>query len=568
MKNLTLEIILLILVINTKINSQLPEYNWSKTITGSLNQVGQIIISDKSGNVYTAGYFCGMADFDPGPLSYYLYSDGTPSTYISKLDSTGKFVWAIHLDGNCVPTSMIFDHENNLLLCGYYGSWVDFNPDINENANYSSKGSSDIFIANFFQTGKLNWVKSIGSFGPDAANSIKTDNDKNIYLAGGYTGNVDFENGNSILNTDINGKSNGFIVKWDKDWNLIWFAPIVSDAFANVIDLTIDRIGNVYAVGSYSGNILFEQNEKPYKIPSNGDVDGFILKINYNTHLEWIHTLGGKSSDSGFSIKTDSLGFIYTNGVYKETIDLDPGIGVSSYTSNGGSDIFILKLDSLGKLIWSKTIGGDNDDTPSALAFDKTGFIYLTGLFSKKVNFGTENVPKIINSKGKYDNFILCLSKDGNLLWVNSIGRDSSYCRGISIYIDDNFTIYTTGIFYGKIDFNPNFTNELINSTGNYDAFILKLKQSSNKVEITKINKESLIVIYPNPSKGIINIRIKGSQGHEKVKIYDSVGKLFLEKNLIKEQNQIELLGADEGIYIFKFYSKEQIISTNKVIIQ
>ncbi|MBK8192110.1 MAG: hypothetical protein IPK76_02365 [Lewinellaceae bacterium] len=64
---------------------------------GDTDDEGGSISIDVSGNIYTAGYFTGTADFDPGPGIFNLTSPGNEyarNIFISKLDASGNFVWA------------------------------------------------------------------------------------------------------------------------------------------------------------------------------------------------------------------------------------------------------------------------------------------------------------------------------------------------------------------------------------------------------------------------------------------------------------------------------------------
>lgn len=67
---------------------------WARQLGGTSVDQGLSITVDNSGNVYTTGFFSVTADFDPGPGAFTFTSGGLRDIFISKLDSTGNFVWA------------------------------------------------------------------------------------------------------------------------------------------------------------------------------------------------------------------------------------------------------------------------------------------------------------------------------------------------------------------------------------------------------------------------------------------------------------------------------------------
>jgi hypothetical protein len=99
---------------------------WTKPL-GGLN--GQSIALDNTGHVYTTGMCFGTNDFDPGPGVFNL-TGGNSDSYVSKLDTSGMFVWAGLLTGtgqvwvNAVTT----DSDNAIYTAGYFNDTADFDP--------------------------------------------------------------------------------------------------------------------------------------------------------------------------------------------------------------------------------------------------------------------------------------------------------------------------------------------------------------------------------------------------------------------------------------------------------
>ncbi|KKP34691.1 MAG: Calx-beta domain-containing protein [Candidatus Nomurabacteria bacterium GW2011_GWE1_32_28] len=98
--------------------------------------------------IYITGSFNGTADFDPGASVYNLTSAGGTDIFISKLDSSGNFVWAKGIGGisNDYSNSIVIDSSGNIYTTGYFNDTVDFDPGAGV-YNLTSAGGTDIFIS-------------------------------------------------------------------------------------------------------------------------------------------------------------------------------------------------------------------------------------------------------------------------------------------------------------------------------------------------------------------------------------------------------------------------------------
>ena len=70
-----------------------------------------------------------------------------------------------------------------------------------------------------------------------------------------------------------------------------------------------------------------------------------------------VAAFGSTGGDYGYSVAVDSSGNVYTTGFFSGTVDFDPGAGTTNLTSNGGNDVFVLKLDSSGNLATPRAAG-------------------------------------------------------------------------------------------------------------------------------------------------------------------------------------------------------------------
>jgi methionine-rich copper-binding protein CopC len=103
---------------------------------------------DSSGNVYTTGYFFDTVDFDPGAGTSNLTSVGGTDIFVSKLDTSGNFVWVKQFGGtsNDNAYSIYVDSSGNVYTTGYFNGTVDFDPGAGT-SNLTSVGGTDIFVS-------------------------------------------------------------------------------------------------------------------------------------------------------------------------------------------------------------------------------------------------------------------------------------------------------------------------------------------------------------------------------------------------------------------------------------
>jgi hypothetical protein len=127
-----------------------------------------------------------------------------------------------------------------------------------------------------------------------------------------------------------------------------------------------------------------------------------------------------------FSVVADSDNNVYTTGRFKNTIDLDPGPGVLNATSNGDQDVYVVKLDPNGALIWGRTFGGPGADVPYAgVAVDATGNVFIPGYFQQTADFDPGSGTATLTASAALDTFVLKLDSSGEFLWTQRVGGNT-----------------------------------------------------------------------------------------------------------------------------------------------
>ncbi|MGB0870576.1 MAG: T9SS type A sorting domain-containing protein [Flavobacteriales bacterium] len=333
--------------------------------------------------------------------------------------------------------------------------------------------------------------------------------------------------------------------------------------------LTVDDFGNVYSTGYFTGTVDFDPGLDTVNLTSIDDNDVFIQKLSPNGELIWVKQFGGSSSEVGYSVKTDSEGNVYFLGNFIEDFNFDTMTGASVVNSLGQNDVFIIKLDSNGTLLWNKHIGGTKPDYGRSVEIDLSGNIYITGGFDETVDFDPGLGVYNLTSVGDLDIFILKLNSNGDFIWAKSIeGSLPKYCPFDKGLVSDSLgNIYFTGYFIGTIDSDPGpAVNNLSWTSGGYDVFLEKLDSNGNFVWVQQMGGFSQNRTRSINIDQFSNIYLSGNY-HGTVDFDPSIN----EYNLTSENiiSYIQKFDSDgQFIWLKEIRSDSMVIGTQYILIE
>jgi uncharacterized delta-60 repeat protein len=460
------------------------EVMWSKRYNGDANGYDEAIgvVADKGGNIYVCGF---------SALNHANYGIVT-----IKYNSIGEIDWIkkylLLSDSISIPTCIEIDNAGNIMIGGYSESKLSgidmltlkYDPNgellwsrtydgmqhgvdlifaiaidsagsvLVGGASQNSESGSDMIMILYDSAGILKWEDKLfqSSGNRDAVTSVSFDSESNAYATGyhaGLTSNYDY----CTMKDDMNG-SRQWLLTYDGEGN--------GNDYASAIK--IDQDDNIYVTGT-----------------SYGGISGFdYATISYDKYgtLRWNESYKGNAGydDQAISLVIDhSHNHIFITG--------------SSNSYNGGpADYATLCYDYAGSLVW-KTFYDDilnADDRASAMAVDKKGNIYVTGvsdggsssydyLTTKYISIESNQWPTRFNN-GNGSNLISNLTKDSNgdiivagydsskivivkfdstgkLKWQNNFGNDKSKATGLAL--DRSGNIYVSGYTYysGSYDY-------------------------------------------------------------------------------------------------------------------
>ncbi len=494
-----------------------PADTWARGLGGAGSDYGLSIAVDGSKNVYVTGYFEGTADFDPGSGTSNLTSSGKEDIFIAKYDSSGALLWAHGIGGSADDRGygIAVDASDNVYLTGYFRETVDFDPGPGAN-NLTSAGREDIFFAKYNSSGELVWALGLGASFGDKSNSIALDASGNVYLTGSFHRTVDFDPGSGTTNLISGGGSDIFFAKYNSDGNLVWAKGLSGRNNDHGYSIKVDASENIYLTGDFIETVDFDPGSGTTNLTSNGHWDAFFAKYNAGGELVWVKSAGGSWIDRGSAITVDAGGNVLATGQFDGTVDFDPGSDAGNIS--GESDIFMVKYDSGGDLVWAKGIGAGHLDEGKGITVDAGGNVYLTGYFRLTVDFDPGSETTELTSNNVYDIFFAKYNSNGNLVWAKGVGGASSDI-GKSISMDGSGNVFLTGYFSGTVDFDPISETTQLTSAGKSDVFIAKYR-SDGSLDVSAPSIPTGLVATPGNGKVILTWNANRESGIAKYYIY------------------------------------------------
>ena len=399
--------------------------------------------------------------------------------------------------GTDEATDVTVGPEGNIYLAGLLSGSVEFGGETR-----NSFGHTDAFLAKYEEeTGNLLWVTQAGGASDDFAKSVATDNNGNVYLAGGFNSEeitlysspgsggpaITLSNDNAICEEGAIGcRSDAFLAKYDQNGSLLWAFSIGEQEDDCISDLSIDQMGNLLVTGYFALDADFDPGAEEFTL-NGGTRDIFVGKYSPDAVLQWAFQVGGSIpslQDEGRGITTDPNNNVYVTGYFSgNNVDFDPAADRERLLSAGSTatekDIFVARYDEDGDLIWAYDMGNTTTNrvnTGSRLTFDNNQ-LYLIGHFSGMGS--TSFDPKSASAAGNLfaltdsDVFVASYRNNFDLNWAFNLGTDG---MGADIQIGEEGNILITGSFANNfVDFDPvENQNALLPVSGSSDIFLAK----------------------------------------------------------------------------------------------
>lgn len=536
-----------LILISTKLVAQ-PACQWAYIPIGvsTYHNISNSTI-DLNGNIVQTGRITGIADMDPGSgATDTSFSFVGYNYYVSKTDLNGHLMWIKYFKLTGLATTFDFmglqvNSNNEIIVVGNFFGVVDFDLSAAGVDTLRSHFPTypDYFVAKYDSSGDYQWAFNIGH--PTSSNievkalNIQSNND--IVIAASPNGGaaVDVDPG-SAVHTSIGGNAN--IICYDSNGNYLWNNNISTQySYANSYkSLDGDAVGNSYllTVGYYELTVN---------------------KFDNSGARIWDVTLGDFSSYSRVNAQSvlvdKSNGDFYIAGTFDDTVDFDPGPGVTNLISNNISyqDGFIARYDSSMNLIWINYYAGNILFGDYSLDFSGNDIVAV-GDLKGTINFGNGIT---FSSPAQAAPFYIKFDNVGTVLSGFMLNGFGSYN---TINSTSNQSFVTSGYVGGTIDMDPTAGTVTLSATnaGGFNAVYGTVPTANAETE-----KNNLFNVFPNPATGYLVVETKTNSV---AKLFDVNGQeIFSQYITPNSKNVLNVSKIASGLYLLKVGNDFQKVS-------
>lgn len=316
---------------------------------------------DSNNNVYVVGVFDGTINLDEPnemkTINSFSAIQNARNIFVAKYSADGNYLNGVATIGTTDDeVAGIVANDNGVYMSGYFfgKSNFDFKNKNNKLSSISSGSDSDIFLAKYDSDLNFGWVKKWGSDGNDTTlpGDLAVDKDMNIYLAGNFTGIINF--GKNLISR---GEYDVVFVKLDKDGKVIFSKSFGASKSEQARSIHLDSDGNLYLTGLFKTVCDFNTAKVSQVLVSTSSglaSDGFVAKYSSSGDYIWAKGIGGGVTAETEDQSIEDIAFDQSNnpimaGYFYESIDFNSTESLN-LASKGESDAMVVEYNSNGEI--------------------------------------------------------------------------------------------------------------------------------------------------------------------------------------------------------------------------
>lgn len=469
--------------IAVSIRAQGPTIEWQRCLGGSGADWVGVAQQTSDGGFIMAGH----SDSHDGDVTG---NQGSSDFWVVKLDEVGVLQWQTSIGGASTDRAYAVQQTSD-------GGYV-----VAGHRTIISNGNFDFYVVKLSSVGAVQWQQTLDRIGLDLGESIHQTSDGGYVVAGS-------------LVLKLNGLG---IVQWEQD---------IGGTAASIKQ-------------TWDGGFIVAGNRIFAGPPS--DSDYLVVKLSSVGEVQWEEILGGSIGDWATDVQqTSDGGFIVAGYSASNDGDVTGNHGPPGYT-----DYWVVKLNSVGSILWQKCFGGSDQELATSVQQTSDGGFIVAG-------HSMSNDGDVTGHKGSFDYWIIKISAAGILQWQQSLGGSGT---------DFAYSVQQTsdgGLIVGGYSFS--IDGDVTGNHGEGDFWLVKLS-SVTSIEGWSVGE---ISISPNPTGGILNIQmprpIIGS-----IFVVDVLGREVLNRTISGATMAIDLSDEPTGLY-FVTVKNDHAAYTMKILL-
>jgi hypothetical protein len=536
MKKSTLFFLLLIIVAAT-IHAQPFQIEWQSCLGGTEDDAAKDIVPTSRGYL-----IAGSTQSLDGDITYL---HGGQDYWIVSTDYSGSLIWGKTFGGSNGEHLLRIIKSNS----GYYllGSSYSSDGDISKDPYPES---TDYWVVKIDSLGNILWERILGGNWLDQMWTGTLTDDGGV-VAFGWTGSDDGDVSNWYGLYDM------WMVKLNSDGEKEWDFTLGTSGFETGLAIIQTSDGGFLVGGTHSlgegGNLVCE--------PYYDHADAMLVKLDKDRNIEWQQCYGGSESDGITALLALEDGYIFS--AFANSADGD----LTGSGWHGESDIWIVKTDFNGEIIWQKCYGGSEfEEAANIFQLSDGGFVVSGYTFSQDGDVvGNHSISTYAS-----DIWIFKINSTGTLEWQQCIGGHAreEIAHGIIKKSDNNF------IIAGQSNHGPSYdvacTTHFNGVSRQPDFWVFELKDTT--VHINEDPPIETLKVYPNPAGSYVCFEKIGNKtgSMSKVEVFNTNGILiksiyFYPAETIKVWDTRRI---SPGLYFYHLKCNGVVLNRGKIVLQ
>ena len=353
---------------------------WAKQFGSTGRDGANAITIDSNDNLRIGGHFEGSVDFDPGAGDATLTSAGAGDGFVLSLDDDGDYLWSGSFGGGAAAAGfngigdfvamLSIDGSNNTVVGAVINGQVDVN--FGPTAPVPGNGTQNSLILKIDDTGELVWAKHFDSGFLNGPYAIESNSNGDVVVGGFlHTQSMDADPGPGVATLNASGLSDAYIVVLDQDGNFRWAHEYGTAGEESIKGVATDASGNIYVNAGISGSVDLDPGAGEELFAAVGSYDLVIVSFDSDGNYRWSESYGDASAQSGWGMTVNGQDELVVSGLFEGSLTLPAGSSVSSPTSIGGNDHFVLWLNTdNGQALKVTSLGTTSNDAEKIAVWD------------------------------------------------------------------------------------------------------------------------------------------------------------------------------------------------------